>query len=98
MRRRSNASWASPSHWDGFMYHMKALSDNKVKSHEALNCAPVCHQDTVPDQSTGRGNEKRAFKVLALYEGHGRGAEVVCCQGYRLGAAVFDHRVCRPRA
>jgi len=75
------------SQWDSFMYRMKTLSECKVKSHEALNyfLKVLCHQDATPDQSTGLSNERALKKVLAMYEGHGRGAELSAAKGTAWG-------------
>ena len=75
------------SHWDGFMYRMKTLSERKVKTHESMNyfLKVICHQDATPDQSTGLSNERALKKVLAMYEGHGRGAELSAAKGTAWG-------------
>ena len=75
------------SQWDSFMYRMKTLSECKVKSHEALNyfLKVLCHQDATPDQSTGLSNERALKKVLAMYDGHGRGAELSAAKGTAWG-------------
>ena len=66
------------SQWDGFMYRMRTLSERKVKSHEALNyfLRVLCNSDTAQDSGRGLVNERALKKVQAMYEGHGRGAEL----------------------
>ena len=66
------------SQWDGFMYRMRTLSERKVKSHEALNyfLRVLCNSDTAQDTGRGLVNERALKKVQAMYEGHGRGAEL----------------------
>lgn len=66
------------SQWDSFMYRMKTLSERKVKSHEAMNyfLRVLCNSDGGNDNSKGLINERALNKVQAMYEGHGRGAEL----------------------
>jgi len=73
------------SQWDGFMYRMKTLSERKVKSHEALNyfLKTLCQTDS--PESPGLVNERAMKKVQALYEGHGRGAELMAAKGTAWG-------------
>ncbi|WP_404303090.1 DUF932 domain-containing protein [Alicycliphilus denitrificans] len=69
--------------WDSFMYRMKTLSERKVKSHESMNyfLKVLCH--TEPAQ--GLTNERALKKVQAMYEGHGRGAELSAAKGTAWG-------------
>lgn len=73
--------------WDSFMYRMKTLAERKVKTHEAMNyfLKVVCQSDTQDDVSTGLANERALKKVQALYEGHGRGAELQAAKGTAWG-------------
>ncbi|MBV2217918.1 MAG: DUF932 domain-containing protein [Diaphorobacter sp.] len=73
--------------WDSFMYRMKTLAERKVKTHEAMNyfLKVVCQSDTLDDVSTGLANERALKKVQALYEGHGRGAELQAAKGTAWG-------------
>ena len=66
------------SQWDSFMYRMKTLPERKVKSHEAMNyfLRVLCNSDGGNDNSKGLINERALNKVQAMYEGHGRGAEL----------------------
>lgn len=75
------------SQWDGFMYRMRTLSERKVKSHEALNyfLRVLCNSDTAQDSGRGLVNERALKKVQAMYEGHGRGAELDAAKGTAWG-------------
>ncbi len=75
------------SSWDSFMYRMKTLSECKVKSHEAMNyfLKVLCQTDTQPDQTGNLSNERALKKVLSLYEGNGRGAELTAAKGTAWG-------------
>lgn len=66
------------SHWDGFMYRMKTLSERKVKSHEAMNyfLNVLCHNDQPSNLKGGLVNERALKRVQELYEGAGKGAEL----------------------
>ena len=84
------------SHWDEFMYRMKILSERPVKNHEAMTYfhKVLCQNNDSairlyqnPGQiSAGSLNNERALKkVQALYEGHGRGAELQAAKGTAWG-------------
>lgn len=75
------------SQWDGFMYRMRTLSERKVKSHEALNyfLRVLCNSDTAQESGRGLVNERALKKVQAMYEGHGRGAELDAAKGTAWG-------------
>ena len=68
--------------WDSFMYRMKTLAERKVKTHEAMNyfLKVICQTDQLGEGGgsgvTGLANERALKKVQALFEGHGRGAEL----------------------
>ncbi len=68
--------------WDSFMYRMKTLAERKVKTHEAMNYfLKVIYQTDQLGEGGGSGvsglaNERALKKVQALFEGHGRGAEL----------------------
>ncbi|KPU90342.1 hypothetical protein APR50_26750 [Variovorax paradoxus] len=78
------------SHWDSFMYRMKALSERKVKTKEALeyfgqvlngkavSAEPRPEPAVVP-------HERAAKRLQALYEGQGRGAELAAAKGTAWG-------------
>lgn len=65
----------SVSQWDSFMYRMKILAERKVKSHEAMAyfLNVVCESGSAADTLT---HERALKRVQALYDGHGRGAEL----------------------
>jgi len=75
------------SQWDSFMYRMKTLSERKVKTRESENyfLKVICNTDGHNDPSGGLINERALKKVQALYEGHGRGAELAAAQGTAWG-------------
>jgi phage/plasmid-like protein (TIGR03299 family) len=78
------------SQWDGFMYRMKALSERKVKSHEAMNyfLRVMCQSDLSAQVNTGGPalvNERALKAVQALYDGQGKGAELASAQGTAWG-------------
>lgn len=75
------------SQWDSFMYRMKTLSERKVKSHEAMNyfLKVLCQSDSHAEPSAVLTNERALKKVQALYEGHGRGAELQAASGTAWG-------------
>jgi Domain of unknown function (DUF932) len=63
---------------------MKTLSERKVKSHESLNYFLRVFTD--PSMTAaGLSNERAMKKVLALYEGHGKGAELASSKGTAFG-------------
>lgn len=70
--------------WDGFIYRMKTLSERKVKSHEAMNYYLRVFTDPAMT-TTGLNNERAMKKVLALYEGNGKGAELASSKGTAFG-------------
>lgn len=82
------------SQWDGFMYRIKALSERKVKSKESMDyflqvlCGPsVGEGRAVKSDAALKGitHERALKKVQALYEGHGRGAELSAAKGTAWG-------------
>lgn len=70
--------------WDAFMYRMKTLSERKVKSHEAMNYFLRVFTDPTTT-ATGLTNERAMKKVQALYDGHGKGAELASSRGTAFG-------------
>jgi phage/plasmid-like protein (TIGR03299 family) len=74
----------SVSAWDSFLYRMKTLSERKVKSHEAMNYFLRVFTDPATT-ATGLSNERAMKKVLALYEGDGKGSELVSSKGTAFG-------------
>ncbi|TAK93158.1 MAG: DUF932 domain-containing protein [Aquabacterium sp.] len=78
------------SQWDSFMYRMKALSERKVKSHESMNyfLRVMCQTDLsgpANASSPALVNERALKAVQALYDGHGKGAELASAQGTAWG-------------
>ncbi len=75
------------SQWDSFMYRMKTLSERKVKSHESMNyfLKVLCQTDAHTPADTALTNERALKKVQAMYEGHGRGAELAAAKGTAWG-------------
>ena len=73
--------------WDSFMYRMKTLSERKVKNHESMNyfLKVLCQTDVHVDPAMGLTNERALKKVQAMYEGHGRGAELAAAKGTAWG-------------
>jgi len=76
----------SVSAWDGFMYRMRTLSERKVKSHEAMNFFLRVFTDTdATNSGAGLPNERAIRAVQTLYDGHGRGAELISAKGTAWG-------------
>ena len=65
----------SVSTWDDFMYSLKALSERKVKQSEAEKFIRTLFQPH-PKQVELKSNERAMGKVLALFGGEGRGADL----------------------
>lgn len=73
----------SVSTWDSFMYRMKGLSERTVKTHEAENYLLKVFSD---QPITGaKANERTIAKVLTLFRGQGRGAELASSKGTAFG-------------
>ena len=72
--------------WDSFMYRMKTLAERKVKTHEAMNyfLKVICQTDQQGEGGgsgvPGLANERALKKVQTLFEGHGRGAELLAAK------------------
>ncbi len=68
--------------WDSFMYRMKTLAERKVKTHEAMNyfLKVICQTDQQGEGASGLANERALKKVQTLFEGHGRGAELLAAK------------------
>ncbi|ATA57647.1 hypothetical protein CKY39_07845 [Variovorax boronicumulans] len=76
--------------WDEFMYRMKTLAGRKVKAHEARQYIErVLYGLSEPNQpADAPPMPPRAWaarKVLELYEGKGRGAELAAARGTTWG-------------
>lgn len=66
------------------MYQMKRLSERKVKTHEAMNYLCRVFSDEKKD-SSGNASDRTMAKVLALFDGSGRGAELASSKGTAFG-------------
>ncbi|MFL1389346.1 DUF932 domain-containing protein [Pseudomonas tritici] len=75
------------SQWDDFMYRMRTLAARPVKDHEvkAYLRSVLCEVQTDKPENTGLSNERALNKVLSMYEGHGRGAELESAKGTAWG-------------
>ncbi|MDQ0072601.1 phage/plasmid-like protein (TIGR03299 family) [Variovorax boronicumulans] len=82
------------SQWDNFMYRMKALSERKVKSKEAADyflqvlCGPHAGETVRLKHGAEQPSlphDRALKKVLALFEGQGRGAELAAAKGTAWG-------------
>lgn len=74
----------SVSTWDSFMYRMKGLSERKVMSNEAANYIHRVFANHDKTNSQNK-NERSMAKVMALYEGNGKGAELASSKGTAFG-------------
>lgn len=74
----------SVSTWSSFMYQIKGLSERKVKNHEALNyLSRVFFDEKKADN--GNASERSMAKVMTLFDGRGRGAELASSKGTAFG-------------
>ena len=75
------------SQWDDFMYRMRTLAARPVKDHEAKAYlrSVFCEVQKDKPEHTGISNERALNKVLSMYEGHGRGAELESAKGTAWG-------------
>jgi len=75
------------SHWDGFMYRMRTLAERKVKSHEAMNyfLRVLCDAQNGQQEPVELTNERALKRVMVLYEGQGKGAELDAAKGTAWG-------------
>jgi phage/plasmid-like protein (TIGR03299 family) len=74
----------SVSTWSSFMYQMKGLSERKVKTHEAMNYLSRVFSEHKETQSANASDRTMA-KVMALFDGRGRGAELASSKGTAFG-------------
>jgi len=72
----------SVSQWSEFMYRMKTLSERKVKPKEALQyfLQVICSTDTDLEDRKQLPQHRALQKVQDLYQGQGRGAQLVSAQ------------------
>ncbi|MEB0040431.1 DUF932 domain-containing protein [Pseudomonas sp. MH10] len=75
------------SQWDDFMYRMRTLAARPVKAHEAKDYlrSVLCEGMAANPERPGISNERALTKVLSMYEGHGRGAELEAAKGTAWG-------------
>lgn len=75
------------SQWDDFMHRMRMLAERKVKDREAKDFlrSVLSEVQTGNPERTGLSNERALTKVLSLYDGHGRGAELEAAKGTAWG-------------
>lgn len=74
----------SVSTWDSFMYAMKGLSERKVMSNEAANYVHRVFSNL--DKTTSQNTNERAMaKVMTLFDGHGKGAQLASSKGTAFG-------------
>src|SRR5471032_2197599 len=74
----------SVSTWDSFMYSMKGLSERKVKTHAATNYFLRVFSNEDPTNGA-KASERALTKVMALFDGHGRGADLASSKGTAFG-------------
>lgn len=76
--------------WDTFMYQMKALAERKVKSNEVEQFFMRVFSD--PRNTAIGANDRAMKKALAMFDGQGRGAELISAKGTAFGllAAVTE--------
>ena len=75
------------SQWDEFMTRMRALAERKVKPQEAMSYfrKVVCDVDDEGTLSTALPNERALKRVHTLFEGQGRGSDLVAAKGTAWG-------------
>jgi phage/plasmid-like protein (TIGR03299 family) len=74
----------SVGNWHSFISAMKALSECKVQTHEARNYVTRVFIGTDKAASINT-NERAMNKVLALFDGHGKGSELASSKGTAFG-------------
>lgn len=70
--------------WDNFIYAMKGLSERKVQSHEARNYITSVFSNANKAASAST-NERGMNRVMALFEGNGKGADLASSKGTAFG-------------
>lgn len=71
----------SSASWSDFIYQMRKLSERKVKSNEAKAFV----LSLLTDPAAKFTNERAVKKILELYDGHGRGADLASSKGTAFG-------------
>jgi phage/plasmid-like protein (TIGR03299 family) len=74
----------SISAWDNFMYEMKTLSERRVKTSEVNTFINNVFNDPKAANNTGV-NERAKNKVLNLFNGHGKGADLLSSKNTAFG-------------
>lgn len=70
--------------WDSFMHRMQGLSERKVMVNEASNYLRRVFLNI--DKTTSQNTSERAMaKVMTLFNGHGKGAELASSKGTAFG-------------
>jgi phage/plasmid-like protein (TIGR03299 family) len=74
----------SVSTWDSFMYQMKGLTERRMKTHETSN---YLHRvlSSIDSGIAKNTNERAMAKIMALFDGQGRGAEMTSAKGTAFG-------------
>lgn len=76
--------WYLGRKWDSFMHQMKGLSKRKAQTRKARNFITRVFLNT--DKSvSANSNEKAMNKVMPLFEGRGKGAELTSSKGTAFG-------------
>jgi phage/plasmid-like protein (TIGR03299 family) len=75
------------SQWDDFMYRMRTLAARPLKDHETNDYLRkvLCEAHTGKPEHAGLSNERALNKVLNMYQGQGRGAELAAAKGTAWG-------------
>ncbi|CAJ0737386.1 hypothetical protein R77592_04308 [Ralstonia mannitolilytica] len=76
------------SHWDEFMYRMKALAERKVKpetAHEYFRRVLAYPIRTPSDQSATPRNDRAIKAVSELFSGRGKGSDMLSASGTAWG-------------
>jgi len=92
-QRVKNQLGLSNTSWNDFMYRMKLLSERKVKAAEARHFISRVMTDPNQPGSSGNAGEQAMGKILALYNGKGRGATLTAANdtAYGLLNAVTEY-------
>lgn len=80
--------------WDDFMHRMRLLANRKVKTCEAIDyCLQVLSPHLQKNGAVPNAAHGPALKVLRLYDGEGRGAELASAKGTAWGllSAVTEY-------
>lgn len=83
----------SVSHWDSFMYQLKALSERKVNRRGAQSYLERVFGDAAPPEQPSKGQQRTLQQVMNLFEGQGRGSQLASSRNtaYGLLNAVTEY-------